>query len=106
MYTWIVTLAAFSLSYAPAVAESIPVSSLPLYEKFRVDLRRSGWVPDYNYGIKNDDGSPMYTYPEVVCGNGLCSAQWIGKIDRRRANFTLWRDDGRYRVAPQIDFPN
>jgi hypothetical protein len=49
----------------------------------------------------------MYRFPEVSCGNKLCSAQWIAKSDRRRVIIIIWMDSkGGYRVAPQIEFPN
>ena len=102
-----VALSLAALPNAQAIAESIPVSALTSYENFRSDLLRSGWVPDYNYGAKHDDGSPMYLFPEVICGNKLCSAQWIGRTDRKRVVFVLWMDpNGGYRVAPQIEFSN
>jgi len=101
---FVVGLAA--LTNVQASAETIPATSLPAYEKFRLDLLRSGWVPDYNYGAKLDDGSPMYHFPEVVCGNRLCSAQWIGKTDRKRVVIVLWMDaKGGYVVAPQVEYP-
>lgn len=102
-----VALASICLFSGQALGEELPVSSLTTYAVYRADMLNAGWVPDYNYGIKNDDGSPTYLYPEVICGNRLCSAQWIAKSDRRTVNFTLWRDaDGAFRVAPQIDFPD
>jgi hypothetical protein len=87
-------------------AETIPTAALPTYQLFRSSLLKAGWIPDFNYGNKSDDGSPMYRFPEVSCGNKLCSAQWVAKIDRRRVVVILWRDSkGGYRVAPQIEFP-
>ncbi len=94
------------LPVAQATAESIPAVSLPSYQKFRADLLSAGWVPDYNYGTKKDDGSPMYLFPEVICGNRLCSAQWIGRSDRKKVVIVLWMDaNGGFRVAPQIEYP-
>ena len=102
-----VALTLTMLSNSPTAAESVPISSMPTYEKFRADLIKIGWIPDFNYGIKNDDGSPSYIYPEVICGNEICSAQWIAKSDRKRLVVVLWMDsNGGYRVAPQLEFPD
>jgi len=105
--SWVFVLVGIWLSSGQAVAESIPTSSLPDYKTYRAELINSGWVPDYNFGAKNDDGSPMYVFPEVVCGNKTCSSQWIAKSDRRRVVIVLWMDsDGTYKLAPQIEFPD
>jgi hypothetical protein len=98
-------LVAFLLA-APTVAQDLPKSALTSYDSFRVALLKNGWLPDDSYGIKNDDVSAMYKFPEVICGNSLCTAQWIAK-NRRKLNIVLWRDDaGDYRVAPQMDWPD
>ena len=99
-------LTSLSLFTAPIVAQDLPTSALTSYDTFRVALIKYNWSPDERYGVKNDDGSPMYKYPEVICGNSLCTAQWVAK-NRKKMNIVLWRDDaGDLRVAPQIDWPD
>ena len=96
-------LAAAALTNATAVAEEVPVSSLPNYDTFRLDMLAAGWIPDFNHGPKRNDGTPMYRHPEVLCGNRICSAQWIAKSDRERIQIILWPDaEVGYRVALQF----
>lgn len=102
----LLALASLSLSAAPIVAQDLPTSALTSYDTFRAALLKYNWSPDESYGIKNDNGSPMYKYPEIICGNSICTAQWVAK-NRKKINIVLWRDDaGDYRVAPQIDRPD
>lgn len=101
-------VAIFTLSVAsltmPLKAQELPESALTSYTNFRAALLKYGWLPDRSYGAKMNDGTWMYRYPEVICGNSMCSAQWIAR-NGRKLNIAIWMDDtGEYRVAPQIDW--
>ena len=82
-------------------AQEWPISSLPKYSIFRQALINKGWRPDKEYGAiaRNKDGSPMYGFPEVVCGNSMCTAQWFR--GRKKIGITLWPNGSDLRVAPQ-----
>lgn len=94
-----------AISIGSALAQDLPISALTSYSAFRASLLRYGWTPDNGYGVRNQDGTPMYRYPEVICGNSLCTAQWIAR-NGKKMNIVLWRDSaGDYRVAPHMDWP-
>lgn len=95
---------ALPVAIAPVLAQDLPTSALTSYDSFRAALLRYGWRPDQAYGIKDSAGKPMYVHPEVICGNSLCTAQWIAR-NGKKLNLTLWPDSsGEYRVAAQIDW--
>lgn len=97
-------MVAASLSAQPVMAQDIPTSALTSYANFRTALLRYGWSPDGSYGTKNVDGTSMYRYPEVICGNALCTAQWVAR-NGKKFNIVLWPDSaGDYRVAAQIEW--
>jgi hypothetical protein len=80
---------------------TMPTDGLALYPGFRDALVRRGWHPlpsEYAY----EDG-----FPEVSCGNALCSADWR-RPDGRVGSFTLWPEyDSEDRllliIAPAFD---
>lgn len=97
-------LVGVSVPLTPAFGQEMPNSALTNYATFRTALLRQGWSADRTWGPKQKDGTPMYRYPEVLCGNSMCSAQWVAR-NKRKFNITLWKDDaGNLRVAPQIDW--
>lgn len=94
-----------SIPSASALSQELPRSALTSYATFRLALIRQGWTPDRTWGAKRDDGTPIYGYHEVLCGNSLCTAQWVAR-NKRKFNLVLWKDDAdNLRVAPQIDWP-
>lgn len=64
---------------------TIPTEGLALYPTFRDALVKRGWEPVAN-DLAYEDG-----FPEVVCGNALCSADWR-RPDGGLTSFTLWPD--------------
>lgn len=78
---------------APAAGEG--------YRDLRQTLLAKGWKPDVKYGLKTAKGTPLYRFPEIVCGPTLCNAKWrdSGGVEQI---VSLLRGDGKedYRVAP------
>jgi len=60
-----------------------PTEGLALYPDFRAALLKRGWQPMPN-DLAYKDG-----FPEVVCGNALCSADWH-RPNGVVGSFTLW----------------
>lgn len=92
-----------ALAY-PILAQDLPSAALASYSKYRVALISSGWKPVRQQGVLGRDGKPMYGYPEVVCGNRTCSADWLDKSGRK-VSIGLWRNATNQLVlAPELQF--
>ena len=91
------SLAVVLLTGSIAHAQDFPTSALTAYSDFRKALLKYGWMPDNSYGDK------MYGFPEVICGNSMCTARWKAKNEKGLL-ITLWKDGAdELRVAPQSD---
>ena len=91
-----------SLVGFPADADLVPTTGLALYSDYRQEILKLGWKPktimvsDYIRG-----------WPEVICGNRLCSATFVSENGKLILTLTIWPDvlPGRveYYVAPSFD---
>ncbi|PWB84093.1 MAG: hypothetical protein C3F11_03095 [Methylocystaceae bacterium] len=83
-------------------AQDAPLSTLQTYRDLRSALLADGWKPDVHYGLKTNNGRPLYRFPEVLCGPQICNARWLSRAGQEKL-VTLIRGDGReeYRVAPR-----
>ena len=61
-------------------------TNLHKYSYYRKILMKKGMKPNNNYavstGATNNDGSPMYDFAEVVCGNRICNVEWYNRNGR------------------------
>jgi hypothetical protein len=83
-------------------AQLVPTKGLSLYSEYRREILNLGWkpkpsvVPDYVQG-----------WPEIICGNRLCSAAFISPNGKQVLTLSVWFDvkPGRtdYYVAPAFD---
>jgi hypothetical protein len=93
--------AQMSSSYDDA---SIPFESMPEYSTYRQELIRKGWRPTSveNFPVSDD-------FPELICGNRVCSADWSHTRGLREIMVTVWPDYTSvpsrtiYRVAPAVE---
>jgi hypothetical protein len=98
----ILSTACLSLIGAPADADLMPTTGLAHYSAYRQEILKLGWkpktvmVPDYVEG-----------WPEVICGNRLCSATFASENGKQILTLSIWPDvkPGRveYYVAPRFD---
>jgi hypothetical protein len=63
--------------------EVFPLEGLAIYDGYRGALIKKGWRPVPHRNAYADG------FPEVVCGNALCSADWRSP-GGRPVSFTLW----------------
>jgi hypothetical protein len=89
---------------SPYDGPSIPYDSMPSYSTYRSELLNKGWQP-----IRADFPTPEF--PELLCGNRVCSAEWIYRNSQTKIDVLVWPSiyDSRtrvttYRVAPSVDF--
>lgn len=82
-------------------SQDFPLSALQNYRDFRTALIKSGWKPVPNSAFKQADGTWTYEFPELVCGNSMCTAAWTAKNGKEFALTVWWDDAGEWRVAPQ-----
>ncbi len=96
-------LVSLCLSAKPSMAQDFPVASLQDYRQFRESLTKAGWKPVENNAFRREDGSWTYEFPELVCGNSMCTATWAAKNGKEFSLTVWWDDAGEWRVAPQWD---
>lgn len=83
---------------------SVPFESMPEYSTYRQELVRKGWQPTSVESFSVSD-----TFPELICGNRVCSADWRHTRGSREIIVTVWPDDSSvssrtiYRVAPAVE---
>jgi hypothetical protein len=85
---------------SPASADLLPTRGLALYSEYRKEILSLGWKPKpsifSNYG-----------WPEVICGNRLCSAHFVSENGKQTLVLSIWQEarPGRtdYYVAPSFD---
>jgi hypothetical protein len=83
---------------------SIPFESMPEYSTYRQELIRKGWRPTSVESFPVSD-----TFPELICGNRVCSADWNHTRGSREIMVIVWPDYTSvpsrtiYRVAPAIE---
>jgi hypothetical protein len=65
-----------AMGAAPCAAQEANLAPGTAYSQARASLMAQGWKPDASYGLKIANGSPLYRYPEVLCGPELCRAKW------------------------------
>ena len=71
------------------------------YSAYRQSLMAGGWKPNVGYGLKTAKGSPLYKFPEVVCGPALCNAKWRDPQGREKIiTLIRGRDGADHQVAP------
>ncbi|MGD9545268.1 MAG: hypothetical protein AB7F41_16075 [Methylocystis sp.] len=71
------------------------------YSAYRQSLMAEGWKPNVAYGLKTAKGSPLYKFPEVVCGPTLCNAKWRDPQGREKLIRLIRGLNGAdHRVAP------
>lgn len=90
------------LAALPVSAELVPTTGLALYSAYRKEILKLGWkpktvlVPDYVQG-----------WPEVICGNRLCSATFASQNGKQVLTLSIWPDvkpgQTEYYVAPSFD---
>lgn len=100
--TVLLSTACLSLIGFPADANLVPTTGLALYSAYRQEIPKLGWkpktimVPDYVKG-----------WPEVICGNRLCSATFASDNGKQTLTLSIWPEvkPGRieYYVAPSFD---
>ena len=83
-------------------AQLVPTKGLSPYGEYRQEILNLGWkpkpsiVPDYVPG-----------WPEIICGNRLCSATFISPNGKQILTLSVWFDvkPGHidYYVAPAFD---
>ena len=89
-----VALSASAALASPYVkGESLPMEGLGKYSDYRAALLAEGWKP-----VANDLNQGSYEFPEVLCGSGLCTADWRS-VTGLELSFTLWRPDGEHLVV-------
>lgn len=77
---------------------------MPTYSDYREELLSERWRPVLNGGIPGTN-----SFPELICGNRICSAEWVHESGQRTIMITIWPtfDEAigelTYRVAPAID---
>lgn len=84
-----------------AWGQSFPVAALQAYADLRPALLRGGWRVVEQDVSRNPDGSWQHGYPEILCGNRICSANWKDRGGREMIIVLWWDNRGIYRVAPQ-----
>lgn len=83
---------------------SVPFESMPEYSIYRQELIRKGWQATSAESFPVSD-----TFPELICGNRVCSADWRHTRGSREIIVTVWPDDRSvpsrtvYRVAPAVE---
>lgn len=91
---------AFSLA-RPGMPQSpiaVPYESMPDYAAYRGELLSKGWQP-----ITNNPSISSGGFSELVCGNRVCSADWVHNSGQRTISILIWPDGDVYRVAPAIE---
>lgn len=89
---------------SPYDGESIPFESMPEYSTYRQELIRKGWRPTSLENFPVSD-----TFPELICGNRVCSADWSHTRESREIMVIVWPDYTSvpsrtiYRVAPAVE---
>ena len=93
-------LSSLSATVTPASADLLPTSGLALYSEYRKEILKIGWKPKLSI-------SPIYGWPEVICGNRLCSAHFVSENGKQTLVLSIWPEarPGRteYYVAPSFD---
>jgi hypothetical protein len=85
-----------------ADADLVPTTGLALYSGYRQEILKLGWkpktimVPDY-----------IRSWPEVICGNRLCTATFVSENGKQILTLSIWPDvlpgSVEYYVAPGFD---
>lgn len=90
----------FALSKAGMTQDSVsvPYESMPDYSVYRGELLSKGWQP-----IADNPSISSGGFPELICGNRVCSANWSHQSGQRTISVLIWTDGDVYRVAPAID---
>lgn len=89
---------------SPYDGASIPFESMPEYSTYRQELIRKGWR---STSVENFPVSDAF--PELVCGNRVCSADWKHLRESREIVVIVWPDYTSvpsrtiYRVAPAVE---
>jgi hypothetical protein len=89
---------------SPYDGVSIPFESMPEYSTYRQELIRKGWQPTSveSFPVSN-------AFPELICGNRVCSADWRHTRGSREIMVIVWPDHNSvpsrttYRVAPAVE---
>lgn len=83
---------------------STPFESMPEYSTYRQELIRKGWQPTSVESFPVSDA-----FPELMCGNRVCSADWRHTRGSREIMVIVWPDHNSlpsrtiYRVAPAVE---
>lgn len=78
---------------------SVPYESMPNYSIYREELFSKEWQP-----VVYDSGALGYGgFPELSCGNRLCTAAWRHESGQRDISIVIWPDGELYRVAPAVN---
>jgi len=89
---------------SPYDSVSIPFESMPEYSTYRQELIRKGWR-----STSVDNFPVSDAFPELICGNRVCSADWSHARGLREIMVTVWPDYTSvpsrtiYRVAPAVE---
>jgi len=89
---------------SPYDGVSVPFESMPEYSVYRQELIRKGWQ------TTNVESFPVSdAFPELICGNRVCSADWRHTRGSREIMVIVWPDHNSvpsrtiYRVAPALE---
>lgn len=89
---------------SPYEGVSIPFESMPEYSTYRQELIRKGWRSTSVESFPVSDA-----FPELICGNRVCSADWSHARGSREIVVIVWPDHTSvpsrtiYRVAPAVE---
>ncbi len=89
---------------SPYDGVSVPFESMPEYSTYRQELIREGWQTTSveSFPVSN-------AFPELICGNRVCSADWRHTRGSREIMVIVWPDHNSvpsrtiYRVAPAVE---
>ena len=88
--------------YHESNAQSIPTDGLSPYGKYRQEILQLGWKSKPSI---NPDYVPEW--PELICGNRLCSATFISPNGKELLSLSIWPvvkpGHTDYYVAPAFD---
>jgi hypothetical protein len=98
--TTLVILSGLPTLVSPVSADLLPTRGLALYSDYRKEILRLGCKA-------KPSSSSIYGWPEVICGNRLCSAHFISGNGKQTLVLSIWQEakPGRtdYYVAPGFD---
>jgi hypothetical protein len=104
LFLLVVNLKSQAQLSSPYDDASTPFESMPEYSTYRQELIRKGWQT-----TSIETFPVLDTFPELVCGNRVCSADWKHESGSREIMVIVWPDYNSvssrtiYRVAPAVE---